>query len=499
VPELRTADRCVSCHVGMAPGETGVPGDPILGAHRDVAHDPAAFGCTVCHGGQGRATRTADAHGAVPHVPEPMLPRKYLWAGCGTCHTHLRVPNALVLERGQRFFEQRDCLACHRVDGRGGTARPGGAGGLEGPDLSRAGARGFRSDWYARHLAEKRTSKIPAWQTAFGEVPEEEREAIAVYLSARVGAPGLVEAKAAFHSLGCRGCHKVAGIGGDDGPDLTRAGQRDPGLTDFSHVAGPRTLESWWKEHFRAPATVVPGSPMPALGLSEAEIESLTFYLYSLRRSSFPESLWPKDRVLSERLGEREFASDGATLYGTFCAACHGPSGEGRRYPGMPAFPAIANPDFLRVASDDFLAATIRGGRPGRRMPAWGEGGGGLNSGDIEKLVAHLRKLGGGSAFVPDGKPRRWARGDVALGTSLFLANCAGCHGPDGAGNEGPALRNARLLEAASDSYLAETIRRGRHGTGMLGFAQSSSVQRALADGEIEALVSFIRTWEKKR
>ncbi len=50
------------------------------------------------------------------------------------------------------------------------------------------------------------------------------------------------------------------------------------------------------------------------------------------------------DRVRAEKLSEREFATDGATLYGTFCAACHGQGGEGMRYPGMAPFPAIGNP-----------------------------------------------------------------------------------------------------------------------------------------------------------
>ena len=65
--EIGTTDRCVSCHVGMAPGESGIEGDRLYGRHKDVVHDPAAFGCTVCHGGQGRATEIADAHGKVAH------------------------------------------------------------------------------------------------------------------------------------------------------------------------------------------------------------------------------------------------------------------------------------------------------------------------------------------------------------------------------------------------------------------------------------------------
>ncbi len=89
--------------------------------------------------------------------------------------------------------------------------------------------------------------------------------------------------------------------------------------------------------------------------------------MLSLRRRNFPEALWPKDRIRAERFGAREFATDGATLYGTFCAACHGAKGEGMRYPGFAAFPAIANPDFLSLVSDDFLRAQIKRGRPGRQ------------------------------------------------------------------------------------------------------------------------------------
>ncbi len=497
-PKVKATDRCVSCHVGMAPGESGVAGDRILGSHPDVVHDPADFGCTVCHGGQGRATSTREAHGAVEFWPEPMLPRKYLYAGCGSCHTHLAVPNYAQLERGRDLFERHDCLGCHRVDRRGGTQRPGGAGGLEGPSLSRAGAHGYRRDWYEHHRQEQQKAKAGPWLTAFGEIPSADRQAIDVYLSSRAGAPGLVEAKSLFHSLGCRGCHGIAGVGGADGPDLTRAGQRDPGQTGFSGVTGPRTLENWLKEHFRAPARVVAGSGMPELRLSESQIDDLTFYVFSLRRSDFPESLWPKDRVRAERFGEREFATDGATLYGTFCAACHGEGGQGRRYPGQPTFPAIASADFLALASDAFLAETVKSGRPGRRMPPWGEREGGLRPEEIQRVVTYVRALGGGVKYQDDGKPPRWVRADAKAGEQLYASACAGCHGAKGQGGEGLALNNPVLLRAATDSYLVRTIEVGRNGTGMLGFSRPTPVRRALSDEEIRSIVAFLRTWEKK-
>jgi mono/diheme cytochrome c family protein len=494
IPALRVTDRCTSCHVGMAPGESGLVGGPVLAPHPNAVHDPANYGCTICHAGQGRATETADAHGEAPYWPRPMIPKAYAYAGCGACHTHLQVPSLAQLRQGRTVFEQLDCLACHRVDGRGGTIRPAG-GGMEGPDLTRVGVTGYRADWYQDHLVRRAAAAAGPWRTSFGPISEEDLRTLGVFLASRVGAPGLIEAKALFHSLGCRGCHKVGGVGGDDGPDLTQVGDMDPGRRDFTHVPGDHTVANWLAEHFRAPATLVPGSKMPALGLTEDQIRVLTFYMVSLRRSDVPEAFWPKDRILAERFGEREFAADGATLYGTFCAACHGPAGQGMRYPGMPPFPAVGNPDFLAVASDAFIAATVRAGRPGRRMPAWGEQEGGLRPREVAEVVSHLRRLGGVKP-EPDGKVRRWVKGDPREGGRLFAAYCATCHGASGEGKEGPALNNKVLLANATDTYLTETIRRGRRGTAMEGFASSSTVRPALSGPEIESIVSYLRTWE---
>ncbi len=495
-PALKATDRCITCHVGMAPGEKAIAGVPLYTGHPPVVHEPSDFGCVVCHGGQGRATEKADAHGTVPHWPEPMIPMRYAYAGCGTCHTHLAVPNVDVLARGRTLFERYDCFACHRVDGRGGTLRPGGAGGIDGPDLSRSGAHGFDAQWYEHHLDKHAAAADGPWRTSFGEITPDEREAMRVFLSSRVGAPGLVESKALFHSLGCRGCHKVGGVGGDDGPDLSREGEKDPGRLDFTHVPGDPTLANWLGEHFRAPAKVVPGSQMPYFRLTEEQIQALTFYLLSLRRTEFPEALWPKDRIRAARFAEREFTFDGATVFGTFCAACHGQRGQGMRYPGMASFPAIGNPDFLAVASDRFLTETVTHGRPGRRMPLWGEKEGGLRPAEITAVVQYVRSFADGAAAPTDPGPSRWVQADPKQGAHLFGENCAFCHGPAGEGREGPALHNKVLLASATDTYLVETIKRGRRGTSMPSFAGAALAHRQLSEPEIQSIVAFIRTWE---
>ncbi|MFN0085347.1 MAG: cytochrome c [Blastocatellia bacterium] len=495
-PGLGISDRCVSCHVGMAAGEQGLTGHPIAAAHTNVVHSPSEYGCTTCHSGQGRATVKADAHGDVHFWPQPMLPMKYAYAGCGTCHAANNVPNLTAFEKSRGAFERLDCLACHRVDGRGGTIRPGG-GGMEGPDLSHVGVKGYDANWYEKHLQNHEQGRTPPWKNSFGAISESDRAALVNFLSTRVGAPKLIEAKAQFLSSGCLGCHKVSGVGGDAGPELSRSGERDPGQLDFARVPGGRSLSNWLAEHFRSPLGVVPGSQMPMMGLSEKQVDLLTMYVLSLRRRDLPGAYLPRDRIAVQRFGAREFAADGATIFSAICAGCHGADGKGARYPGIPPFPNIAGPDFLQLASDEFIAETIRQGRPGRKMPGWANEAG-LKPEEIQRVIAYLRELGGNVAVTADTSPPQWAKGGAAAGGKLFAANCAGCHGAKGEGGEGPALNNKVLLGTATDRFLVETIGKGRRGTAMKGFNEPSPVRRSLTPSEIESIVTFIRTWEAK-
>lgn len=494
-PNLKVTDRCVTCHVGMAAGEQISTDQKVGAAHKPVVHSPTEIGCTTCHGGQGQATEKDAAHGEVDFWTEPMLPAKYAYASCGTCHTPLNVPNLPTLETARKTFERLDCYACHRLDGRGGTLRPGGdVTGMEGPDLSTVGIKGYNAEWYSAHLQRLQQSTEGAWKNSFAEISEDDRAALKTFLDTRMGAPKLIEAKAQFNTLGCAGCHTVGSFGGDAGVNLSISGFKDPNQLNFSKVPGEHTLSNWIAQHFRSPSSTVAGSQMPALGLSEDQIDLLTLYTLSLRRRTLPDVYLPKDRVRAMRFGSREFAANGPTMYTAVCASCHGSSGQGTRFAGLVPNPSITNPDFLALASDDFLFKTIKSGRPGRPMLPWGERENGFTQEEIQSLVAYIRQMAGNVQAIPDTRPRIWASGDISYGALLFTSNCAGCHGKNGVGGDGPALGNKAFLAAATDTYLFGTISGGRRGTVMQGFSNPSPVRRVLTPAEIESVVVYLRS-----
>jgi len=199
-PTLGAVDRCTSCHLAMG-GAAEVAGDPLFKAHPKIPHDPQKLGCTLCHGGQGRATRAADAHGNVEHWLEPLLGRDHFEAGCGSCHSAIPVGALESVERGARLFERFDCLACHAVNGRGGTqVAP-----LTFPDLSGIGLTGVPEDWHRRHLERQARNPGGPFRDRYGPMAAEDVAAVSEYLSTLVAAPRFSEGKRLFHVHGCRG------------------------------------------------------------------------------------------------------------------------------------------------------------------------------------------------------------------------------------------------------------------------------------------------------
>ncbi len=184
----------------------------------------------------------------------------------------------------------------------------------------------------------------------------------------------------------------------------------------------------------------------------------------------------------------------GRETYLGVCSGCHGRQGQGL------TGPALSNPGFLRAASDGFLAATIALGRDGTEMRAMGHGLQGaveLDAEDLANTVAFIRHW----EYDPPGEDiarREVVGADRYDGKDLFAGYCAGCHGAAGKGGWAPALNNPQFLAAASDGFLQATIARGRVGTAMRSFGRGGGGLAPLAAEQIENVVAYIRSWEKK-
>ena len=85
---------------------------------------------------------------------------------------------------------------------------------------------------------------------------------------------------------------------------------------------------------------------------------------------------------------------------------------------------------------------------------------------------------------------------DVQTGQRLFMAQCAGCHGPKGEGGKGAVLAQPKLRHAADDEALFKVIRDGIKGTEMpAGYAvdtketwQLAAYVRSLGRSPVEAV-----------
>jgi cytochrome c oxidase subunit 2 len=88
------------------------------------------------------------------------------------------------------------------------------------------------------------------------------------------------EGQRVFETTACINCHAVAGTvaNGHFGPDLTHLMSRDT-IASGAAPNTPDNLRQW----IRDPDAIKPGSKMPAMGLSEQQLNAVTAYLLTLR------------------------------------------------------------------------------------------------------------------------------------------------------------------------------------------------------------------------
>ncbi|NUM77687.1 c-type cytochrome [candidate division KSB1 bacterium] len=188
-------------------------------------------------------------------------------------------PNPDAVATGAMLYQALRCGLCHEVSA-GGLNTP--------PSLANAGDK-FQTTWIEAYLKAphrrrwESTGVRPILRMPNFLLSDEEVRALAAFLSTqrdttrikqlsfdlRVNDSAIVaEGKQIFQEYACYGCHKIAGEGGEVGPDLNGVGSRlqPPYLAAF----------------LRNPQAFIPGSPMKNLDLWEEEVQALAAYLISL-------------------------------------------------------------------------------------------------------------------------------------------------------------------------------------------------------------------------
>jgi mono/diheme cytochrome c family protein len=493
---LKRTDRCITCHLGIEnPAMEEAPQPHTLHPGEYLARHPVEkFGCTVCHGGQGRAIDRVAAFGEDPstHWNFPLLRKPYLESSCGKCHLGIfsgrsTLEGTGTFIHGKEIFKREGCLGCHRARG---------VGGIIGPDLTEQGEktkheynftniRGEQSisNWMKEHFIDPELVS-PGSDMLKMDLPAEEMEALVTFtmglvrpdisydyldveaLSEFRGKRTILGADAAF-AMTCSACHGKEGEGKDyqsyktgvpalGNPDFIRVASREMMEFTILHGRGGRQMASWLPSYS---------------GLSRDEIDSIVLYL----GQRYP--LSTRFENLYRIAGQVE---RGGNIYRKDCQMCHGPEGTGGI--GLP----LNNPGFLSHASDRFLFNTVMNGRKTAGMPAWPE----FSTRDMAGLIAYFRTWGKGP---PEDPAIKLPEGNPEKGDLQFHYLCSRCHGDFGEGNTGPALLIPGLLDMASDSYLYRTISTGRMHTAMFGWSTNVQGEEKLDPQGISDIIAFMR------
>jgi mono/diheme cytochrome c family protein len=178
----------------------------------------------------------------------------------------------------------------------------------------------------------------------------------------------------------------------------------------------------------------------------------------------------------------------GQKLFGQNCSPCHGDFGEGGPNPARSGdiIAPISSAEYLQTRDDATLRAVIEQGQPNFGMSPFGTAfGGPLDGGEVDAIVAYMRSW---ENNPPVEVPPEIVSGPVSLkGAEIYADLCAQCHGKDGEGGIGPALRDPQFQAENTDQDIFDTINMGHEATAMIAWGE------ILTSEQIQELVKFIR------
>ncbi len=371
--------------------------------------------------GEPNAVAKAAVLATPPEVHQVILPGLQRVDRCTTCHLGVEDP---TMKNAPEPFRYHADLGPHVSSKFGCTICHGG----QGLATDKAGAHGNVEFWSSPLLSKDYIRASCGRCHKEGDVP---------------GVPELTEGRRLFETQGCRGCHKLNGVGGSIGPDLTGEG------------ANHRSPE-WLERHFLAPNAVSTGSAMPDFHFTKDQARALTYYMLSLTNEEMGSYFSSVRMIPSREYGRQLFVEKD-------CLACHAVGGAGAK---------IA-PDLLGVTrrhSTEWLDEQLVNPElvyPGSSMPAYD-----LEANARKALLAYLASATSEDVqLILSRKTRTMTPQDIAIeaGKQDFARfGCVGCHGtelqggvanPNAQGGEVPSL-----LHVADDYTKDEVIAIIRNG-----------------------------------
>jgi mono/diheme cytochrome c family protein len=374
-------------------------------------------------------------------------------------------------QRGRALYRAR-CQSCHGRHGEGGIGVA-----LNSPSFLAIASDDFlaRSIIYGRantampswkQLTVEQVNDLLAYIRSWEKTPPDKRAVLSRLAAGKPSQRALRIGRALYRG-NCATCHGTNGEGGV-GPSLNNDA--------FLSIVDNEYL-------YEAIMRGRPGTAMPAWKhLSTDDTVDLINYIRSWNG-------WQR-RELEPYIARGDW-DRGRIIFQSMCASCHGADAEGA------TGPQLNNPVFLASVSDAMLRQWIRFGKPGTEMRAFAKGRQGLaelTASQIEDVVTFLRWLQREGRTV-NARP---GMGIIPRGAEIYASVCAACHGPNGEGSTGPALSNPDFLRAASDGFLQATLLLGRDGTMMRPMGRFSQGSVELLMEDINNVVAFIRSWERR-
>jgi len=304
VKSLNRADRCETCHLGVSDPRFKDAKEPFR-THPDFAtHDFQKFGCTICHGGQGRAITVDTAHGPVTNWYKAIYNLSFIENSCSKCHGVRSNGQMPEYAYGHSIFNEEGCIGCHKVKGLQRTQIA--------PPLNNMGGQ-VKMDWLFRWIRSPEAylphTRMPDYKFSDIQSADIARFLMQLGQSQKIELTGSYDnGKKIFNESRCVSCHSVGRIGGTIGPNLEKVATKLEPAALFRMVKNPHNIWS--------------GTKMPIYGFSDSEAMDVATFM---DQEYIDFDLTDKERAQQKALVEKAHVADGQKLVGQYgCVGCHG-------------------------------------------------------------------------------------------------------------------------------------------------------------------------------